>query len=293
MANTWWVNQGRSAQLGHAYDIVWAPMFAEDGIRISSWGRMDEASSGDMLLHYARGAVRGFSVILGSARPSPRPYTSETWNDDGRILDVDFAPLDTPIWLQSIPQALREGEPKPHAAFNASGGVNQGYFYPVSFNLAAATLQQADIEIEVAPTPLGDRIFVNGSTDRVGVAKVRAEQPHLRARLVAGRAKAPCDMCGIEYPVDYLVTAHIKKRAVCTERERTDPSVVMLACLFGCDAAYELGHLRVDHQGKITIHAPSGAVADKFAHLNGNQPLVFSALNRRYFNAHNATHAAT
>jgi hypothetical protein len=286
MARTWWVNQGRSGQLGHDYDVVWAPLYAENGKTISSWDSMDRAAAGDLLVHYARGAVRGFSVVLGSTRAAPRPFAVGDWNEAGRILDVEFAPLDIPVTLSEIPLHLRLAEPKPHAAFTINGEVNQGYFYPVSWDLASATLARVGIEIQTGSTGFGDRIFVNGATDREGVANIRAEQPEQRRRLLNGRSAAPCALCGVTYPADYLVTAHIKKRKDCSEKERTDTSVVMLACLFGCDAAYERGHLRVDRQGRIVVEAPAGPVADRLTFLQGARPEIFSNANRRYFACH-------
>lgn len=247
---------------------------------------MDRAAAGDLLVHYARGAVRGFSVVLGSTRAAPRPFAVGNRNEAGRILDIEFAPLDVPVPLAEIALELRLAEPKPHAAFNVNGEVNKGYFYPVSWNLASATLESVGIEIQTRSTGFGDRIFVNGATDREGVANIRAEQPAQRRHLLNRRSAAPCALCGVTYPAEYLVTAHIKKRKDCSERERTDISVVMLACLFGCDAAYERGHLRVNRQGKIVVEAPAGQVADRLSLLKGVRLEIFSAANRHYFAAH-------
>ena len=52
--------------------------------------------------------------------------------------------------------------------------------------------------------------------------KVRTEQQFLRQRLFGNRRTGICGLCGKEFPVEFLVTAHIKKRAACTRGEKLD-----------------------------------------------------------------------
>ena len=251
---------------------------------------MDQASIGDLVLHYANGSIRGFSIVLAPSRPAPRPYSSETWNNDGRILDVDYVAFDLPIRLDELPLAVRLLEPKPHAAFTSKGKVNQGYFYPLSMGLARAALDIAGIELtgDLDEEPLR----INGLSDREGLARIRVEQPLLRQRLLAGRSEAPCALCGDVFATDYLVAAHIKRRADCSERERADVNVAMLACKFGCDAAFELGHLRVKDDGTIVVLGPTSS-ARRLAALEGRVASAFTTETRRYFRAHRQHHAKT
>ena len=291
MVNAWWVNQGRSSKLGHGYAVVWAPLRSDSGRTVSSWDRMDSARPGDVVLHYANGAIRGFSVVVAPARAKHRPYDGGTWNNEGRVLDVEYAPMDVPIPLNQVPLNARLNEPTPHAAFTSAGRVNQGYFYPLTFELAQATLASAGVDVRVDETDDEQRLLFNGVSDRLGIARVRVEQPALRRRLLEGRVEAPCGLCGDTLPVEYLVAAHIKRRADCTERERADPDVAMLACLFGCDAAFERGHLRVKDNGSMTLHGPA-PIPDRLARLEGQTASVFTLRKRRYFNAHRSAHAS-
>jgi hypothetical protein len=207
------------------------------------------------------------------------------------VLDVDFAPFDLTIPLGAIPLETRMSEPKPHAAFADDGRVNQGYFFPISFSLAQTIADVADITLEKGHALDGELILVDGLTEREGIAKIRLEQPQLRKRLLGGSASASCGLCGRAVPADYLVAAHIKPRAKCSQRERRDPNIAMLACLFGCDAAFERGHLRVTNQGRISVHAPNGPVQERFAHLAGKTAPAFTSANRKYFRAHRTKHA--
>jgi 5-methylcytosine-specific restriction endonuclease McrA len=253
---------------------------------------MNEARPGDLVFHYSQGSVRGISTVTSAAREAPRPYRSDDWTSHGRILEVDFAAFDLTIPLEEIPLEARRSEPKPHAAFASNGNVNQGYFFRLSFSLAQIIANQADVTLEHRHTDEREIFLVDGLTDREGIARIRIEQPQLRRRLL-DRSDAPnCGLCGRTVPADYLVAAHIKPRAKCSPRERRDPNVAMLACLFGCDAAFERGHLRVDSQGQISLHSPSSTIDQHFAHLSGTTAPVFSKLNRKYFEAHRRQHSA-
>lgn len=290
MARAWWVNQGQSARLGHDYDVVWAPLRTDEGGKVSSWEQMDNAEVGDLVLHYANGAVRGFSTVIRESAPSRRPFSKDTWKDEGRVLAVDFAPLDVPIWLEDVPLGRRLSEPTPHSAFNKNGDVNQGYFYPLTFPLATDLLATRDAIVDIADPDSNATLTINGKTDRQGIATYRAEQPALRAALIGRRSKAPCGICGQELPTGYLVAAHIKQRKACTEDERADTSVAMLACLFGCDAAFERGDVRVQHNGTISVHASNPLISARIAHLHGVPAPVFNDRNKKYFAAHRNSH---
>lgn len=100
----------------------------------------------------------------------------------------------------------------------------------VSSSPALVTLESSAIE----PDP-GDIHF--GELDALAQVKVRTEQARLRRLLADGRDSAACALCGDEYPVRFLVAAHVKKRAACTDAERRNlRDVAMLACssLRGC-----------------------------------------------------------
>jgi len=80
--------------------------------------------------------------------------------------------------------------------------------------------------------------------DKAGHRALRVEQSYLRKALFNGPT-APCDLCGRVFEVEFLVAAHIKKRADCDDQEKRDAAhVVMSACRFGCDELYERGYIR-------------------------------------------------
>jgi hypothetical protein len=102
-----------------------------------------------------------------------------------------------------------------------------------------ATLPTARVSMNPATITLGGSEVVDApvdATDAVARVKIRKEQARLRNLLAGGRDVAPCALCGDEYPIEFLVAAHVKRRAVCADSERHDlHNVAMLACSFGCD----------------------------------------------------------
>lgn len=82
----------------------------------------------------------------------------------------------------------------------------------------------------------------------------RKEHGLLQSWLFNGKDTEVCAICGDRFHVDALVTAHKKKRAICTTAERLDPHIVMPACALGCDFLYERGYIYVQ-DGKVHVNS--------------------------------------
>lgn len=82
-------------------------------------------------------------------------------------------------------------------------------------------------------------------TDETVEHTKRREQSVLREWLFKDKEQDCCAVCGNEYSVNTLVTAHKKKRSSCRDAERTDPYIVMPVCLVGCDYLYENQHIYI------------------------------------------------
>ncbi len=120
----------------------------------------------------------------------------------------------------------------------------------------------------------------------------RKEQRELRRLLLGGRTDAPCDLCGHDYPGDFLVAAHIKKRSLCTDDERNDlTNVAMLACKFGCDSLFESGHITVDDTGRVHSWFEDGLrgrLRDHLNQLHGRLCGAHRSSTQPYFTWHRA-----
>jgi len=128
--------------------------------------------------------------------------------------------------------------------------------------------------------------------DKAGQRALRVEQSYLRKALFEGPT-ALCDLCGRIFEVEFLVAAHIKKRADCDDQEKRDVAhVVMSACRFGCDELYERGYITVGNDGQVilshAIEASEHARAYAVQHLKGKsfgRPMTGRA---SYFTWHRA-----
>jgi hypothetical protein len=158
---------------------------------------------------------------------------------------------------------------------------------------ARSTASPATVTLgTTAQLPGGDPEFA--VLDSTASVKIRREQALLRSMLARGRELADCALCGSQYPLRFLVAAHIQKRSVCTDDERRDlRHVAMLACTFGCDALYEDGWITVDADGRIQAippdTAPAGRLRDHLQQLAGRQCQAHSQASEPYFAWHRTT----
>lgn len=106
---------------------------------------------------------------------------------------------------------------------------------------------------------------LTAGTDSIGKSIVRQEQSLLREWLFGDREVCACAICGEEFSVTALVTAHKKKRKLCNDSERTDPDIVFPLCKLGCDYLYEIGLLRIEDGVVQMSETPPGTTDGKRA----------------------------
>ncbi|MHA7278878.1 hypothetical protein ACX80H_03905 [Arthrobacter sp. MDT2-2] len=129
-----------------------------------------------------------------------------------------------------------------------------------------------------------------GPTDARTLSKRRLEQRELALR-VKSDAAGICALCLREFDSEFLVAAHIKLRAQCTDDERHDfQHIAMAACRLGCDQLFELGLVTVTASGALQGSAlleQSPVLSEYFQqHLSGNQCAKWSAGSSVYFAWH-------
>jgi hypothetical protein len=187
----------------------------------------------------------------------------------------------------------------PYAEFNEVVGYNQT-FVPQGFSVLDATrsalvfdwlsLQSDRHPPAVTREQIESALAgLHGETERAVAGTQRLEQSFLRRALMP-ETSARCTLCGEEFPVEFLVAAHVKKRSECTNDERLDiPAIGMPACKFGCDALYEAGYLGVDEAGSVVVSrwAPRDSVSRRYLHrYAGRSAGTDFDLRRVYFDWH-------
>jgi MoxR-like ATPase len=126
----WWVNQGSTLAAEQNEGILWAPMVSKNGGRQYHWDTMDEVQVGDIILHYANGALRFVSQVKVAAIPAKKPSSigGSEWGQEGRLVRVNYHPLEKEIPLERFNEEIKNLNIT-QGPINSTGRVNQGYLF--------------------------------------------------------------------------------------------------------------------------------------------------------------------
>lgn len=130
--NIWWVNQGHTLSGAESEGILWSPLLAKDGRKIYHWENMAELQKGDIVIHYASGAIRYVSQVIERAIESPSPVPSKNHLDlMGRLVRVQYHPINPEIALESFSKKLLELDIA-LGPLDKNGEVKQGYLFKIN-----------------------------------------------------------------------------------------------------------------------------------------------------------------
>ena len=132
----WWVNQGATYRQERDGGYLWAPKETKGGRVLGHHADLLRARDGDVVLHYANGALRAVSEVLEPAVEAPRPseLPADSWNTDGHLVRARYHEFTSPVPLGDISLEARIAEGGP---FTQQGTVKQGYFFPVYSEFAS------------------------------------------------------------------------------------------------------------------------------------------------------------
>jgi hypothetical protein len=246
-----------------------------------------------MTLPDARELLR---TLIGVEIPTAtgNPNTVLSVHGDTALVRTDRSPAGQRVGIDEVQKGLDLLAARRSVRVNVDElGHRSSFVGAVLATLPDARFTQNPATVTLrAPTPTqvaGDVHF--GAMDSVAQVKVRKEQAQLRSLLAGEREVAKCALCGQAYPMGFLVAAHVKKRAVCSDAERRDLNhVAMLACSFGCDALYESGWITVDENGHVQSASleivPEGSFRDQLQRLDGLPCAAHSPGSEPYFAWH-------
>ena len=294
MTNIWWVNQ---KTLGE--EVLWIPLKDKGGRTPPHWEAVKDTRVGDIVLHYTDQHVVAVSAVADGPTPMKDPWErgpSEEQGRDGTIVGLLMDFLDNPIHRDSIPLHVRQKASSPGGGgpFQANGAeVKQGYLFPVGKELwswLTENNEQIAEFSEIESDGSLEAFLEEAATDIEVSAVARREQAWLRSILLDGATEGECGICGKVFPERYLHAAHIKKRADASTVERLDENIAMLACLFGCDQAFECGDVLVAEDGTIRLGDPDDPfLKEAFGFLEGKKAPAHREENAHYFAARTAS----
>lgn len=124
------------------------------------------------------------------------------------------------------------------------------YIYSLVSNYSERPLSTSEARYKTTMARL--RKLIDGTDEDIETTR-RKEHHILQEWLFKGKNTEHCAICGDEFDVSALITAHKKKRTLCSPAERLDPNIVMPLCALGCDYLYERGYLYIKN-GRITVN---------------------------------------
>ncbi|MEV8212523.1 hypothetical protein [Leifsonia sp. NPDC077715] len=159
MTSYWWVVQGANYRDERDRGILWAPYLNKNGHRKSHWSSMGRVSVGDIVVHYADLHVRAVSRVTQAAEPSPRPFASDDWDDEGQLILTSYEELPAPLHRDEIPLEIRTSQTQANGPFFLKGGrvghVNLGYLFDLTERAGGAILDLIEGVVPVAEVSPG------------------------------------------------------------------------------------------------------------------------------------------
>lgn len=156
----WWVNQGGSFDKERPNGTIWCPQVDKAGNPQRHWTNVSKVRTGDVIFHYVSKEIRAVSVAVSDAAEGSKPREisiRDEWKVPGWFAKVDYFDLSTPIAHDDIREMLRRTNIA-GGAFNSSGGINQGYLFPLN-DQAVCLLAERLID-ELLPQPIASALRI-------------------------------------------------------------------------------------------------------------------------------------
>jgi len=212
------------------------------GNNITKWNRI---KSGDVTLFSKEGGI--FASAVTTFKLHSKNLASELWNYNNKGQTWEYIYFLDEVKNHNIP----------YVEFNRAVGYADNYVIQ-GFNVlkpeqSVSVMKTFDLESEIFVEEITEEVFEEvlyrlkslEETEVEITSSRRLEQGFLKKILFGKKIIGTCAGCKKEFPVSYLITAHIKKRAFCELPERKDINVVMPMCKMGCDEIYEKGYISV------------------------------------------------
>ena len=209
------------------------------GSNVTKWKKIEK---GDITLFSKQGGI--FASGVTTYKLHNKPIAENLWNFNSEGNTWEYIYFLDEIKNQNIP----------YVEFNKSVGYQYNYviqgFNVLTQEQSQKVISSFDLESGIYIQPITEEEYKQivtsieiDETDKQVSAKRRLEQGFLKKYLFGDNTISTCACCGKQYPVSYLVTAHIKKRTFCNVEERRDMNVVFPMCKFGCDELFENGYI--------------------------------------------------
>ncbi|MED4461844.1 hypothetical protein [Metabacillus fastidiosus] len=265
---------------------IWGVTPAKDGSNEKHW---EKIKAGDIALFTTNMRIFASGVVTHKFYSPQLALELWGWKEDGvtweyvYLLD-EIQELDIPV--QQLNETVGYSRENSVRRFTVLDKEKSGRIFE-RFNFGSEVYyphvseeEYKEVVINIDPTkPL----------DSKSMSLRRTEQSFLRKYLFKNKKTSCCGICHKEMPVEFLVAAHIKKRAKCTDEEKLDyKNIVMPMCKFGCDELYEKGYIGVKNGKVVRLRKNSLTqhILDYIGQVEGNECNYWHDKTVKYFDWH-------
>lgn len=237
---------------------MWGVTPGSNNVNRNKWERIQV---GDLALFARNGGIRATAIVTAKFH-SPK-LAVELWDRD--------ADGDTWEYMYALDEVRNVDIP--YSEFNAIVGYKDNYivqgFNVLDSEKSTKFLDRYELWSEKHIPEVSEKEFdealtgLDGELDKKVQGWRRTEQSKARSQLLRGATTGTCIFCTRKMSAEFLIAAHIKRRADCTDAEKRDiDNNMMLACKFGCDDLFEKGYISVAGEGHVVV---SSKLVDKVA----------------------------
>jgi len=263
--------------------MVWG--VTPSGNNITKWNKIE---SGDITLFSKEGAI--FSSGVTTYKLHSKSLAEYLWKFDSKGQTWEYIYFIEEVKKHNIPYLDFN-----RAVGYAENNIIQG-FNVLKPKQSSSVLKAFDLESDVFIETISQEEYIDTvdklndleETESEVTSLRRLEQGYLKKHLFGNKTIASCACCHNNYPVSYIVTAHIKKRAFCNSQEKRDKNVVMPMCKFGCDELFEKGYISVKNGKFVSLKKrPTSPVIERYiSNLKNNTCDYYANDSSLYFDWH-------
>lgn len=231
--------------------LIWGVVPGKNNINVGKW---DKIQAGDIALFSGQNRIFASAVVTSTLVNSELAANLWDYDDDGQTWE----------YIYFLDELLNQDIP--YKAINKAVGYEERYIIRglnvLDIEKSKRIINKFDLSSTVHLEDISEEEFTQAvdeledmdSLEAQGTVQIRREQSYIRKRLFGNQAVFKCGICHREFPVSFIIAAHIKKRANCTLEEKKNVAyIVMPMCNYGCDALYERGYIAIENGKAIDL----------------------------------------
>lgn len=144
------VNLGKCYSVQRQGSFLWAPIYNQNGQKVSHWESMEKVSRGDIIFCNNNAHIVSIAIAKGSAYLSDIPTElHHFWKPKGRRVDLQFIDLEFPFFFSEYKSYYLENINSLQNPFTVKGNAKQGYLFLLDDKIAQYFLDKInDIRLQ-------------------------------------------------------------------------------------------------------------------------------------------------